>query len=158
MRPEWWKAIYPDLVQQAIWFTQDQEDAKDLVQQVALDIILSSKEFQNEEHFKRWSFLKLKWIALDYFKKKNRDMSVFSRDIDITNFASTSNPEYSYIISKLSEEIERLPGRHKEIALMYYGEHKRVKDIASELEITQSTVRSFLRHIRYMLAERLHIE
>lgn len=152
---EWWNSVKDRLLSRAEKLTGDHETAKDLVQQVALAVLIYRGPFHNEEHFLKWTYQKLKWFSLDYFRKMNREQSLFDKNANSELFSNEPSQENAHIISELSIEIQKLPGnRLKEVAYRYYLKHEDIKKIAADLKIKQSTVRSFLCHARSILVDR----
>lgn len=151
---DWWSSAKNILLKHAERLTGDPETAKDLIQQVALAVITYGKPFNSEEHFLRWSFQKLRWLSLDYFRKRDRERAVFDTQRDIDAFSSEPTQEGDRIVSELFGEIQKLPGRQKDVANRYYIKQDDMKIIAADLQIDPATVRSYLRHARSLLAER----
>lgn len=156
---QWWSSLREHLLKYAEKLLGDHNAAEDLVQQVALAILLYEKPFINEEHFRRWSFQKLKWFALDFFKKREREGSIFVREKDLDILSSQFNEQKTEeAISTLREKISELSKRQKEVATFYYIQYQDISTIASSLQIKESTVRSLLRHARSALVESMKRE
>jgi RNA polymerase sigma factor (sigma-70 family) len=151
--PDWWNQIKDSLHRYAEKLCGDSDFAKDLVQQVALAVLVQKRIFNDENHFQRWAFQKLRWFSLDYFRKRDREKKLFINTTDFDGIPDEPKQERDLIISELHRYIKALPPRQKEIAVRYYVKHHDIERIASALNIKRSTVRSMLRHARLTLAE-----
>lgn len=154
----WWEDVEDHLLKLAMRFTGDANSASDLVQQVALAVLIYHKPFHNEEHFRRWLFQKVRWLGLDWLRKRKKENILFVDEEKINYELGKPDQKIDPDILELHREIEKLPDRQREAATRYYIHEQSTYTIAHDLNIHETTVRSLLRHARATLAERFAAE
>lgn len=117
-------------------------DAEDVVQEVFLSLLKSSKSFESKEHLKAWLIKVTVNKCIDIRKSFFRKNTVPLDDQIIS---------YTDEESSVMEEIFKLPKDYRNIIYLYYYEGYTVKEIAEILEKNQNTVNSKLQRGRKKL-------
>lgn len=117
-------------------------DAEDVVQEVFLSLLKSSKSFESKEHLKAWLIKVTVNKCIDIRKSFFRKNTVPLDDQIIS---------YTDKESSVMEEIFKLPKDYRNIIYLYYYEGYTVKEIAEILGKNQNTVNSKLQRGRKKL-------
>ena len=124
-------------------------DAEDIVQETFLRLYRQEKEFETEEHLRRWlmrvavnlcrdalkSPWRKRWVSLD----RICEQPVFDR------------PEEG----SLYREVMALPEQYRTVLNLYYYEELSTKEIAELLHLRQTAVTTRLARARALLKDRL---
>lgn len=120
----------------AFLYLKNEADALDIVQNTFFKL-LTKKEFNSEEHIKRWLLRICINLCKNNFKSLEQEY-YFQNNIDLN----------------LQESVFNLPPKYKSVVHLYYYEGYSIKDIASILNISDSAVNQRLKRTR----EKLKIE
>lgn len=138
-------------------FIKDEEEAKELIMDVFQKLKKNLEKFEDEKKFSTWLFTITKNIFIDHMRKGGArttsltDMAVVDSDgiveYEITSLDET--PEAKMIRNernnKLNEIIDSLRNENIKIAIkMRYFENMSYEEIAKELDIPVSSVKSYL--------------
>ena len=137
-----------DLYKLAYSYLKNEEDAKDVLQDTAIDIYNSINHLKNEESFKKWAEKIVVNKCKKFFnRKEKKEISVDFNNIDsysqfIGNMLETENNlDFNLLISKLDEE-ERM------VIILYYSEKYKIKEISKILKMNENTVKIKLHRAR----------
>lgn len=142
------------------YFLKDAHEAYDVSQEVFIKIHRGLSSFREEAKLSTW----IHTIAINTCKNQ---MGFFRRwfskraDIDEeTMIKSTAPGPEDDAVSRereriLKDEIQKLPGKFKEIVILKDIEERSYEEIGAMLSINQGTVKSRLHRAREALAERL---
>lgn len=126
--------------------TQGSAHAEDIVQDVFLKYIQSSKEFDSEEHIKAWL------IRVTINGAKSLYMSSwFSKTAPLDEEIAIEMEEKSDVYYAVHE----LPIKYRSVIHLFYYEEMSIKEIAEVLKTKEATVKSQLLRGRQMLKEKL---
>ncbi|MCD0490422.1 RNA polymerase sigma-70 factor [Pedobacter sp. MC2016-14] len=124
---------------------QDDEEAEDIVADCFLKLWERRQSFENATNIKSFLFISCRNASLDYLKhlkvKTVAQQTYFSQ-------LSQSEDNILYTIMEaefleiLSQEIELLPEKCKQIFKLIYFEGKKTDEIALELDLSVQTVRN----------------
>jgi RNA polymerase sigma-70 factor (ECF subfamily) len=150
----WWLEIEAKLLNRARMLTHSAEDAKDLVQDVALLTLTTKHRFATREDFTAWAFTRLHWRALDHLRSasmRQRRLQFFWR-----SQPQAQEPHYERELDsqRALAALADLPPRQQDI-LRSSLEGRPTEEIALRLGITEATVRSLRRFARLRLAKAL---
>ncbi len=126
--------------------TQDSHRADDVLQEVFLRYIRTSKLFESEEHIKAW----LIRVTINCCKTSFTN-SWNKKTVPLTEDIAFEMPEQEEIYTVVA----KLPKKYRAVIHLFYYEDLSVKDIASYLNIKESTVKSQLHRGRQMLRSML---
>ena len=141
---------YSDMVYRlAFARTGNTADAEDVYQEVFLRYLRSDPQFTSEEHRKAW----LLKVTVNC-SKSLLTSSWFRRTEPLDEDIPVENPE----LLEVYPAVQSLPVKYRTVVHLYYFEDLSVKQIASILDIGESSVKTQLHRARAMLRERLQGE
>ncbi len=136
----------------ALSVSRNPEDAEDVVQDTFITYMESDRQFENEEHIRRW----LLRIAIN--KSKNIVMGFWYRNrMSLEDYLAETqfqDPEDRSVI----ESILSLPKANRIVIYLYYYEGYQVREMAEILRVSEGTVKSRLFRGRKMLKNILQEE
>lgn len=141
---EWWTKVYPGVRRSIVSIVGS--ESIDILQDVSLMAIQRFDEFRNRDAFRRWCYIRARWLALDELSRRSlfKDSPV---SID-TAPASNSDPR----VDELRKMILNLPTQQRKVTLDRIQGYTS-EEIATRLSITAATVRSLWRHAKQNLIE-----
>ena len=144
-------AKYKNTVYSVIFsYVQNAEDTADLLQEVFLKLYSTDTNFTDDEHRKAWLIRVSVNMCKNHLRAiKNRKNVVLEEDIPY--YDQTSDNELLGVILELPEKY-RIP-----IHLFYYEDYS-IKDIATVLDLPESTVKIHLKRGREKLSKILKKE
>ena len=141
---------YGDMVYRlALVRTRSIADAEDVVQEVFLRCLKNNPVFQSAEHQKAW----LLKVAVNC--SKTLMGSAFRRHSVPEDAMGELVSEDDSPDSTVYDAVLKLPEKYRTAIHLYYYEDYTVKEIASLMRTTESTVKSWLHRARGMLKETL---
>ena len=141
---------YGDMVYRlALVRTRSIADAEDVVQEVFLRCLKNNPVFQSAEHQKAW----LLKVAVNC--SKTLLGSAFRRHSVPEDAMGELVSEDDSPDSTVYDAVLKLPEKYRTAIHLYYYEDYTVKEIASLMRTTESTVKSWLHRARGMLKETL---
>lgn len=144
-------AKYKNTVYSVIFnYVQNAEDTADLLQEVFIKLYSTDTQFTGDEHRKAWLIRVSVNMCKNYLRAaKNRKNVVLEEDIPY--FDQTTDNELLKVVLGLPEKY-RIP-----IHLFYYEDYS-IKDIATVLDLPESTVKIHLKRGREKLSKILKKE
>tara|TARA_R110002073_G_scaffold40547_1_gene114827 strand:- start:33651 stop:34226 length:576 start_codon:yes stop_codon:yes gene_type:complete len=156
------------LCKQAFWYTNDQDVAKDIVQDCWSIILKKIAGLKDTNSFGSWALTIVNRKAIDWLRKeKNADKKLQSyyNDSKIsydaiennttgTNEAIFTNPDTTNIVKSA---IEKLPKNQQIIIKMFYLEAYKMNEISTILGVSVGTVKSRLFYAREKLKSQIKI-
>lgn len=141
---------YGDMIYRlALVRTRSAADAEDVVQEVFLRCLRSNPFFENAEHQKAWL------IKVTLNCSKSILGSAFRRHSVPEDAAGELSTHAEEPDSTVYDAVMQLPEKYRTAIHLYYYESYSVKEIASIMRTTESTVKSWLHRARGMLKETL---
>lgn len=142
-----------------------EEDARDLSQEVFLQVFRSLDRYRGEAKFSTWLYRVAANKSLD-FLRQNKKTRPFEIDrltaVDIQNAGPVADsPESIYLreekIRRLRRMISGLPDRYRVILILFHYENLSYREIAELLDIPVKTVATRLYRAKLILKERLKL-
>ena len=139
-------------------YINDQDDAKDIYQEVFLRVFKSLKKFEFRSEFSTWLYRITVNVALTHKTKKNK-YSYASLDEEQTNGDGESRYIYeaiedssssderaigSDISESIKEAIEKLSPQQKMVFSLKHFEEYKIREIAEMMNISEGTVKNYL--------------
>ncbi|MBP3871856.1 MAG: RNA polymerase sigma factor [Faecalicoccus sp.] len=149
---------YPKLFSIALKYVKDSETARDMVQETYIDAYRKLDQLKDDEKLENWLCIIVIRKCLDYNKsseiKHNR--MTFTELIEEDNidnilvdrskkFQPEKNFEYNELRKAISQMISELPDTQKTAILLYYYQQFSIKEIAAFLDVSENTVKSYMR-------------
>ncbi len=141
-----------------IMLLKDEEEARNLVQDVFIKIWAKRASVNPELNFTSYLFTVIKNGAFDYFKllKKNEVMKEqFRKRMEMQYRRNESEKEQKLLMVKRA--IENLSPARKKIIKLNIEEGKSYQEIAEELNISKNTVKNQLVKAKQIIREQLKI-
>jgi len=145
---EWWAKAESKLYHLARRYVRTPESAQDLVQDIALLVLLRSEPFATEEDFSRWAHAKLRWMAIDQFQSKHFRLTETLDEV--TEDLLPAPQGQGITVRRVLQLVEKLPEQQQKVLKMTL-EGKLTGEIADALGIKEATVRSLHRFAKKSL-------
>jgi RNA polymerase sigma-70 factor, ECF subfamily len=122
------------------------DDAKDLVQETFLKVLINRDKFVNNENFQAWTFTIMKNIFINNYRRSfqqntYRDQTKESFLINQTKSSGSDDPYSAYSAMEIAQNIEQLKDAFRIPIKMRINGFK-YKEIADKLNLTMGTVKS----------------
>ncbi|MDD4761410.1 MAG: RNA polymerase sigma factor [Candidatus Pacebacteria bacterium] len=126
-------------------FLNNQDDARDLTQDVFVKVYKNIQSFDSEKRFSPWIYRIAHNEAVNIIKKKIREpLNFFDPEVlfphPVANEDPQSDAEKNEIKKALEECLEDMDEKYKEVLILRYFEDMDYKDIAEILKIPVVTV------------------
>ncbi len=121
-------------------------DAKDLVQETYLRVLINREKYVDNKKFKSWAFTIMKNTFVDGFRRSKRK-NIYSDSISDPVFvqkpepASTDSPESACYVQEINQNIDYLNDKLRIPFKMYVDGYK-YTEIADELNLKIGTVKN----------------
>lgn len=133
----------------AFSITRNAADAEDIVQETFYQYIVTTRDFENEEHIKAW----LLRTAIN--KAKNIRISFWSQKrVSLPDSMWGTSPQISDD-QRLIKAVLSLPTKYRIVIHLYYYEDYSVNEISQLVRATPSAVKNRLFRARRMLKDKL---
>ena len=136
--------FYPALVQFAFSFTNNEDAAKDIVQEIFIRIWEKRIKFENELLLRKYLYLSTQNKCFTYLR--DRKVQHYHKQQIIDNYQEQEEPNIinslikEEVYRQLLSSIEQLPPQCKKICLLTL-DGKKPSEIAKELELNVETVK-----------------
>lgn len=141
---EWWTKVYPSARRSIVSIVGS--ESFDIMQDISLMAIQRFDDFQNYDAFRRWCFIRARWLALDQISR--RGLLIGDSEYVEAEPASVPDPR----IEELRKMILNLPAQQKKVTFDRIQGYTS-EEIATRLSIAPSTVRSIWRNAKQKLVE-----
>ncbi len=149
---------YKKLIYSVVYYyVKDNEEIRDISQEVFLRIYKSLGSFNRQYKFSTWAVKIATNLCLDMIRKKKinsipiEDIEVMSRDED--------TPEKHYLGKERTNEIKRaisrLPEKYRTLIILYHEKGASYKDMSEMLEQPMSIIKNRLYRARLALRDSL---
>lgn len=141
----------------ALYMTRNQQDAEDLVQEVALRAYRNFDKFRQGTNFKAWIMTILRNLYINQYRKKAKEPLKVEFE-EVENFISV--PEISGAQEEIFSEtvkysIDKLPEELRTTLTLFFVEEFSYKEIAAIMDVPIGTVMSRLYTARQFLKKQL---
>ncbi len=119
--------------------TGNEEDAKDIVQEIFLKIWNSNADFPNEIAFKSYLYISTRNACIDHLRKKRGILTDIDIAVNIEEEVNEAMKEEAFRL--LDKAIETLPPQTKKIIKLTLS-GRSINEIADNLKITINTVKT----------------
>ena len=134
----------------AYTYVKNQQDALDIVQEAICKALESQHKLKNRDGIKSWFYKIVVHTALDFLRKSNK--IVLTEDEILEDIGGSSSDNYED--TDLMSAIDMLSDENKTIVVLRYFESMKLQDIASIMNMPESTVKTKL----YSSLKKLRIE
>lgn len=142
----------------ALRLSGDADTAEDLVQETLCRVLRQWRTYRGEASFRSWLLQIL--VNVDRDRRRRREhQSINDGEEAVAKAAGVSEAATAVELhAQVRSEIERLPERQREVALLSWGAGLAAGEIAVALEITEANVHATLHVARKRLAQALGID
>jgi RNA polymerase sigma-70 factor (ECF subfamily) len=135
---------YKSLCYFAFTITQDQQQGEDIVSECFLKLWNSRLDFYTPQKIKAFLYISCKNACLNYLrnnKRKNSKQQLYLQQLEHSEDSILYQIVETEVLAILSQEIEELPTKCREVFKLLYFQHKKTDEIAELLGISAKTVR-----------------
>jgi RNA polymerase sigma-70 factor (ECF subfamily) len=154
--------IRPRVERQLVRYPVSDEDRRDLLQMTLLQVVRRLGSFRGESSFSTWLFRVTANEALMLMRCQRRHRTRLVEGIDLDDLASLpqgrpgideahETPGRSERERALSDALAELPDDYRHVVIAHYHDDQGLQQIADELRVTESAVRSRLHRARSRL-------
>lgn len=133
----------------ALSYCKNKADAEDVVQNTFAKLLENKRDFQDQEHVRRW----LMRVAIN--ECKNLLKSFWKRNVSSIEVLKTEPEEITEQNLEFIDQIYKLAPKYRVVIHLYYFEGYRVQEIADILNISKSNVQVRLLRARNKLKEQM---
>lgn len=137
----------------AIVMLKNEEDAKDVLQNVLIKYLQKRPKFQSEEHRKAWLLRVCSNECRDFLRYRKRHMHISFEENKEALEQFGAEPDKTEVIALMQE----LPCKYKEVLHLFYVEGYQADEIAEMLHISQAAVRKRMQRGREQLKMELTV-
>lgn len=131
------------------------EDARDLTQEVFLQIYRHLGRFKRDCRFSTWVYRIASNLTVDWIRKRRRQV----RSLEYNEVVPEPTPEEAYLekegARRVRDLLDSLPEKYRLALVLHYYHHLSYDEIAETLEVSRRTVESRLYRGRTMMRERI---
>ena len=148
-------------------YTQNQEEARDLVQEILIKAYKSLKGFKLEAKFSTWLYRIAVNSCIDWSRKKKSKVIMTALSLEDTNIfdiitSDTDSPEELALRRENKEAVRNavsnLPEIYKTVLILYYFEELQVQEICIILDSPRKTIETRLFRAKRILKSMLKQE
>jgi len=142
---------YSDYVYNMIYYTiLDEEDAKDLTQEVFYKIWKGLDNFRNESSLKTWVF-KITQNHLKNYLKSKKIKKILSLEFLFEEKNRDFESKDYYLSERIESLLSRLPEDYRRVLVLFYIDGFNIKEISEILGTKEGTIKSKLHRAREKL-------
>jgi len=151
------KVHFAPLCNFAVQYVQDADSAKDIAQKVFINLWENRQNIDPRKSIQSYLFTSVKNRCLNFIRDQKRYRSqVLDLEIAGVDIAfEEDDQEYADLEKKISEALESLPEKCRQVFEMSRFQNKKYKDIAAELGISEKTVEAHMSKALKTLKEQL---
>lgn len=121
-------------------------DAKDLLQETYLKVLINREKYTDNQNFKSWTFTIMKNTFIDNYRHTFRnnthnDQNIDSLAFNFTEPAASDDPASAYSAQEINQNIDHLEEKLRLPFKMYVNGYK-YTEIADELKLKIGTVKN----------------
>ena len=136
-------------------YSNNEEDAKDLLQEGFIKIFKNIKQFNHNGSFEGWMRKIVVNTALERFRKNTRSLTIDNED-----YMDSLQLKYEHVLEELAYKdlmkmVQELSDQYRIVFNLYIIEGFSHKEISQKLNITESTSKSNLSRARELLKEKV---
>ena len=152
-------ALEHSLLKYANRLSQNSNDAKDLLQETLLKVLLNREKFVDTGFLKAWTFTIMKNTFINNYRR-NVLQKTFSDSDDMLLFIDKAKTQYAddphsvYSVIEINQTIEQLNNKFRVPIKMYIDGYK-YKEIADMINLKLGTVKSRIFIARKMLVDQM---
>lgn len=139
----------------ALGIVKNREDAKDVVQESLMKVVMNIDRFRAESAFSTWLYKIVYNQSLRHIEKAKKQAGVDTEEYKTLFYREDDSKLTDARYAAILEQIEQLPERDKHIVILFYLGEKSIKDIHEITGMSISNIKVNLHRIRKKLSENL---
>lgn len=148
------------LLSNAMRFTHDEDEAKDLVQDTLLKGIRFCHKFDTGTNVKAWLYVIMKNTYINKYRRDQKRHEVVQVDDEISSAnlmhsSSRNSGESTFVMGDIQKAMDSIPENYR-IPFKRYFEGYKYDEIAAELNIPLGTVKTHIFNARQLLKKYLN--
>lgn len=140
-------------------YTRNHSGAEEVVQETFIRMIDKIKQLRDPESFQTWLFKTCYSCILLYHRKENRFKNLDDvQEVSNVKYKGKTQVEIfeeNEALDEIKEVMEELGTRFQSVAMLYYFDELKIKEISDVLKIPEGTVKTRLRKIKEDLKVKL---
>lgn len=137
------------LYKMAFLYVKDEQDALEVIHETVYRAFLNIGKLKKAKFFNTWITRILINVSIDFLKKKGKS-EILDESTPIIKEKSEISTEEKL---DLYNAIDLLNDNYKTVIIMMYFNDMKIKDIAKIMEISENTVKTYLRRAKQALGE-----
>lgn len=148
----------PVALRMALRLAGDADLAEEMVQETLCRVLRQWRTFRGEASFRSWLLQILVNVDRDRRRRRPHQSIDESHEAVDRRESAVESASASELEGRVRREIERLPERQREVALLSWGEGLAAAEVSVVLEITEANVYATLHVARKRLAQALGVD
>lgn len=136
----------------AYGYVQNQEDAKDIVQEAVCKAYIGKKRLRDPEKFYPWFYRILANTACSFLRHASRAVSIGLEEADLS---STNDEEHWNNTLAIQEALKQLNGKTRTVIILKFYENMTFAEIAQILRKPEASIKSIYYRGLKFLKERM---
>ena len=136
-------------------FTKDEDDAKDLTQEVFIKLYIKLKEYKNQSKFRAWLYVFTYNICVNYVNRDKRHnekkYKVPSEALDSLHIEVSDSNLFQLKVKALDKMLAQIDPQDRMILLLKYQDDLSIKDLSDLYQIGESAVKMRLKRAKARL-------
>lgn len=151
--------IAPELYQYALRYTNDKEDAEDLLQDTIIRAIKYYKHFEAGSNLKGWLYTILKNTFINDYRRRCKTQALISKTdifaaIEFSAGVIQNTAESAFIMNDIAKGLRTIPELYSTPFIAYFEGYK-YHEIAESLNLPIGTVKTRIHEARKLLKKYL---
>ncbi len=150
-------AFWNDVKGYLLYRTNDENLAEELTVETFTKAISKLDLYDDNFNFKTWLISIAQNNLLDYYRKKKKNLEYLSEDYDLVFTETEPSPEEALIDEQNSKEfykkLDEIDSKYSEVLKLKFIEDKSIKEIALQLQLTESNVKVRIMRGRKLLED-----
>lgn len=138
-------------------FTKDEDDAKDLTQEVFLKLYIKLNEYKNQSKFRSWLYVFTYNLCVNYVnrdkKHKEKKLKISIEKLDSLNIEVSDSNLFQLKVDALEKMLAQIDPEDKMILLLKYQDELTIKDLSDLYQIGESAVKMRLKRAKARLVK-----
>lgn len=155
---ELYETSFLPLQHYAMRYLYDWKEAEDLVQDAFLSLWSNTQKYDEEQPVFYYLLGMIRNNCLNYLRSLEIQCKHQDKIIEAILFSSIEEPEIDEDIHKrLNYILDLLPEKQREVVLLHIVEKKKIKEIAEQMDIAETTVKTHFKRAMIILRNNLKL-
>lgn len=142
--------VYPGLRRFVLSKVRNHQDAEDILQDVFIKVKLKSSQLHDESKVTQWFYQITRNSIMDYYRNKKKSI-----ERDLVDTPENYNAFNDCVVDCLQELMKTLPSPYREALELADSQDVSQKELAKQLQISYSGLKSRVQRARKMLKDRM---